>query len=115
MGPVSVKPRIGCAALITAVPKSAKIRLRFSSPDTGPTTLSTPYDTAASESFKIAMLGKVWRNTFALHHVSGAVVSTHGSAAIKPIKGICVDIAALPTSLPLRATLALRAVQIRAR
>jgi hypothetical protein len=41
MGPVSVKPRIGCAALMTAVPKSAKIRLRFSSPDTGPTTLST--------------------------------------------------------------------------
>ena len=55
MGPVSVKPRIGCAALMTAVPKSAKIRLRFSSPDTGPTTLSKPYDTAASESFKIAM------------------------------------------------------------
>ena len=67
MGLVSVKPRIRVRSFDAAVPKSAKIRARFESTEHRPTTLSKPCDTAASESFKIAMSGQGWRNTFALH------------------------------------------------
>ena len=86
MGLISVKPRIGCAALMLQLQNPRKPGRALRSTEHRLTTLSKPYDTAASESFKIAMSGQGWRNTFALHCVCSAVVSTHGSAGLKKSK-----------------------------